>query len=66
MVMTVTNFILPIQLVFKYLVSWKLPRQLKLRSLALKSGSADFCTIVRHDKATNKIELVYELCIESF
>lgn len=61
----VTKSILPFQLVLTYLLSWKLTGQLKWGSLGLKAGLANFCTILRYDGATNKIELLYELCTES-
>lgn len=47
-------------------MSWKLIGPLEWENLGLKTGSANFCTLIRYDRATNKIELVYEMCIESF
>lgn len=61
----VANSVIPFELICNNFMSWKLIGPLKWGSLGLKTGSANLCTIIRYDRATNKIELIYELYVES-
>lgn len=61
----VANSVILFELICNNFMSWNLIGPLKWGSLGLKTGSANLCTIIRYDRATNKIELIYELCVES-